>query len=266
MRFISLLSFLGCLGVSLTLHAKEPISHTDFSAKVAISHPPLLIKLEADGPVRLDAMVLQALHSQQPAISTLRIDWQNSRLFSLHEPFPLQKDLLKRLAQLQDKVQEPQVTSWQQLRNELRKRNFAKRALIPLDPDVIRTVSGHNPLLNGEFALYLPYLSDSQTVTVLGAVHHSEPQKWKAHYSARDYVQQAKWINTTLGELTIIQPNGEVQTHSVGYWNAHPRTVLPGAIIYVPFTTTLFSSINRTELKHINQQVVELLRHQLPRE
>ncbi|MCO7030113.1 capsule biosynthesis GfcC family protein [Vibrio paracholerae] len=266
MRFISLLSFLGCLGVSLTLHAKEPISHTDFSAKVAISHSPLLIKLEADGTVRLDAMVLQALHSQQPAISTLRIDWQNSRLFSLHAPFPLQKNLLKTLAELQDKIQEPQATGWQQLRNELRKRNFAKRAFIPLDPDVIRTVSGHNPLLNGEFALYLPYLSDSQTVTVLGAVHHSEPQPWKATLSARDYAQQAKWINSTLGELTVIQPTGEVQTHPIGYWNAKPLTILPGAMIYVPFTTSLFSSIDHTTLEHINQQVVELLRHQLPRE
>lgn len=266
MRFITLIGSVGCLWLSLPIQATESATYTDFSAKVTIPHTTPPVKLVANGPVRLDAMVLQALQAQQPAISTLSIDWQNSRLFSLHAPFLLQKKLLKTLAELQDKIQEPQATGWQQLRNELRKRNFAKRAFIPLDPDTIRTVSGNNPLLRGEFALYLPQLNDPITVTVLGAVHHSEPQPWKATLSARDYAQQAKWINSTLGELTVIQPTGEVQTHPIGYWNAKPLTILPGAMIYVPFTTSLFSSIDHTTLEHINQQVVELLRHQLPRE
>ncbi|NNN45430.1 MULTISPECIES: capsule biosynthesis GfcC family protein [unclassified Vibrio] len=266
MRFITLLCAMGWLGFSLPLLANTPISQGEFVAQVSVAGNTPSVTLVADGPVRLDAMVLQALQSQPTALSTLRIDWQNSRLFCLHEPFPLAKTLLRTLAEWQNRVPEPQASAWQQLRNELRKRHFAKRALITLDPDIIRVVSGHNPLLRGQFSLYLPLLGEHQTVTVLGAVRHSEPQVWQATFSAGDYAQRAQWLQPTLGEVSVIQPNGDVEAHPVGYWNAQPLTILPGAIIYVPFSAAFGSTIDRTELAHLNQQVVELLRHQLPRE
>lgn len=264
MRFILLLCPLW-LFFTAPLQASDTFNST-FSAQVTFDQTSPSVKLVADGAVRVDAMLLQALQSQQPAMSTLSIDWSNSRLFSRHPPFTLKANLLKTLAQLQNKVPDPQSSAWQKLRDELRKRTFAERQFIPLDPDITRVVAGNNPLLRGDFALYLPRLGHHNTITVLGAVYHSEQQEWQASFSARDYAQKAQWINTTLGELTVIQPNGEVQKHPIGYWNSKPLTILPGAIVYVPFTGHLFSSIDHAELEQINQQVVELLRHQLPRE
>ncbi|XAG07690.1 capsule biosynthesis GfcC family protein [Vibrio metschnikovii] len=237
-----------------------------FSAQVAISTAPPMLNLVAEGPVRLEAMVMKALHVQQPTLSTLQVDWQRAALFTLTTPFTQQTQVLERLTEQQDKVSEVQARAWEQLRNQLRRSEFAQREFIPLDPDVIRVVDRHNPLLKGHFALHLPLLSDQTNVSVWGAVNEPTRFEWQANFSAKDYAQQAQWINPRLSAVMVIQPNGDVQSHPVGYWQSQPLPVQPGAIIYVPFTRSLLASLSRSELDQTNQQVVELLRHLLPTE
>ncbi|EKO3614743.1 capsule biosynthesis GfcC family protein [Vibrio metschnikovii] len=261
--------------VSQSSLASTPVSHpisgsrsndSTFSAQVALSTAPPMLNLVAEGPVRLEAMMMEALHAQQPILSTLQVDWQRAALFTLNAPFTQQTQVLERLAEQQDKVSEVQAQAWEQLRTQLRRSEFAQREFIPLDPDVIRVVDRHNPLLKGHFALHLPLLSDQASVSVWGAINEPTRFEWQANFSAKDYAQQAQWINPRLSTVVVIQPNGDVQSHPVGYWQSQSLSVQPGAIIYVPFTRSLLASLSRSELAQTNQQVVELLSHLLPNE
>ena len=237
-----------------------------FSAQVAISTAPPMLNLVAEGPVRLESIVMKALHAQQPTLSSLQVDWPRATLFALNAPFTHKTQVLKQLALQQDNISADQVRAWEQLRTQLGRSEFAQREFIPLDPDVIRVVDRHNPLLKGHFALHLPLLSDQAYVSVWGAVNHPTRFEWQANFSAKDYAQQAQWINPRLSTVMVIQPNGDVQSHPVGYWQSKSPTIQPDAIIYVPFTRSLLASLSRSELDQTNQQVVELLRHLLPNE
>ncbi|EKO3928987.1 capsule biosynthesis GfcC family protein [Vibrio metschnikovii] len=261
--------------VSQSSLASTPVSHpisgsrsndSTFSAQVAFSTAPPMLNLVAEGPVRLEAMMMEALPAQQPTLSTLQVDWQRAALFTLNAPFAHQAQVLKQLALQQDNISADQARAWEQLRNQLRRSEFAQREFIPLDPDMIRVVDRHNPLLKGHFALHLPLLSDQTSVSVWGAVNEPTRFEWQANFSAKDYAQQAQWINPRLSTVVVIQPNGDVQSHPVGYWQSQSLPIQPGAIIYVPFTRSLLASLSRSELDQTNQQVVELLRHLLPTE
>lgn len=236
-----------------------------FAASVYFGDQAAKWRLQAEGPVRLSAAVTSALQQVSPPLSTLAVDWQRARLHKLStSAHPLTETKLALWQAVEQQVADNQRYAWRSLYEQLQQQEFAERAWVNLDPDFTRVVEGNNPLLSGDYVLYLPSLQTKGSVMVWGAVSHPGTLAWQARISAKQYAQQARWLNSRLSHVSVIQPNGEVEQHPVGYWLAHSFSVQPGSIIYVPFTSASFAATTTAQLDELNQWVIETLRHRLP--
>ncbi|GAL08780.1 YjbG polysaccharide synthesis-related protein [Photobacterium aphoticum] len=142
----------------------------------------------------------------------------------------------------------------------------AKRVLTDLDWDNTRLSPQHNPLITRSMVLVLPARPDHITVT--GAVFDSTNMAgsgssevgitlpWQAGQTARDYLTQVTPFNEADNSVAmVIQPNGEVASHPIAYWNATHKDIAPGAIIVLPFTDL------PDEADSLNQDLIHLLRN-----
>ena len=243
---------------------QKSVTQPTFSAKVYFAEQPAQWRLQAEGPVRLAAAVTSALQQFSPPLSTLSIDWQRARLHYQTDTLTLSNKQLQMLHNGESDVASNQRIAWRSLIRQLQQQQFAKRAWVNLDPDFTRVVEGNNPLLSGQYVLYLPSLKTNGSVMVWGAVSHPTLLPWQPNSTARDYARQTSWINSRLSHVTVIQPNGDIEKHPVGYWLEHTFRVQPGAIIYVPFTSVSYAATTTAQLDELNQWVIETLRHRLP--
>ncbi len=61
--------------------------------------------------------------------------------------------------------------------------------------------------------------------------------------AANDYLAQVTPIDIAANSyVTVIQPDGVIQQHSIAYWNNNHADIAPGAIIYLGYQS-LFSMI-----------------------
>lgn len=236
-----------------------------FSAQVYLDNQPTPWQLQAEDPVRLGSVVLSALEQLSPSLSTLNIDWQQARLHRRDKTHTIASQQLSQLKAAEDQVAPSQREAWRHLQQQLQQQSFADRVLVNLDPDMIRVVDGHNPLLSGEYSLYLSSIKNNDSVMVWGAVSTSGFLPWQADFTAKQYAITNGWLAPYLSHVIVIQPNGDIEQHPVGYWlESATQQVQPGAIIYVPFTSTLFSALTTSQLKELNLWVINTLRHRLP--
>ncbi|USH03276.1 capsule biosynthesis GfcC family protein [Grimontia kaedaensis] len=132
------------------------------------------------------------------------------------------------------------------LSNFLTSSTFASRISVTLDEDFYLAGSKVNPLVRGDLMLLLPRRPNN--VWIIGAVTKTTDADFSPVYIAHDYLGTADTLNTFgISEVFVVQPNGELETHPVAYWNEVPKNVAPGAVIFVPFQglPSEFSSLNR---------------------
>ena len=218
------------------------------------------IKLEFSTVPRADQLVTEAL--KQLKLSSLDINWQSSALFNATQTQPLKQDVLMRLANEEDFAAMELKPFWRLLRNQIHTMHFGNRVFTPIDPDVTAIDSNLNPNLKGKWLLELR--THETQVYVFGAVYQSGKFDWKQRHDAKYYAMQAGLLTPTISELTVIQPDGTVQTHAVEYWNEHFQEVAPGATIYVPMHHD-HSLFNQGSTPYnTNGLVIELLRNTYP--
>ncbi|MDD1782464.1 capsule biosynthesis GfcC family protein [Enterovibrio sp. ZSDZ35] len=133
---------------------------------------------------------------------------------------------------------------------------FKTRIPVTLDEDFYLAGSRINPLVDGNLTLLLPKRSDS--VQVIGAVLHPQTVPFSVTHSADDYLSVATPLHS-FGNSTafVVQPNGEIEEHPIAYWNAQPKNIAPGAIVYMPFQRL------PSALSSLNTDIVQLLQHRV---
>ncbi|MGO1298830.1 MAG: capsule biosynthesis GfcC family protein, partial [Vibrio sp.] len=129
-------------------------------------------------------------------------------------------------------------------------------------PDTTRVDADMNPLITGKWILNLQ--THTNSVLVLGNVKHMGEQPWQQRQDALTYAHSAGLLTSPLSELTVIQPDGQVETHPVAYWNRDFHEVSPGAIVYVPMPHAhAWFAVEKSNVS-TNRVIVDLLRNRLP--
>ncbi|WP_165310708.1 capsule biosynthesis GfcC family protein [Vibrio ziniensis] len=243
-----------CLAISsLTCISLPAVSATKLQVSVQ-NHEPMLLTF--DSTVRLDTAVTAVL--DKASINTVNVNWMNSTLFNMSQTLDVESQVFDALSVEQTHTDPIMASSWGKLAHQLSSMHFAKRVFIPVDPDITVLTASLNPQIEGEWQLHLP--STPSVIYIYGAIKNSGTFPWESRTSTKSYIEQALPITPFLSEVTVIQPDGKVETHQIAYWNENFKDIAPGAIIYV--------DIPRADSEHLkintNHQVVELLRNRIP--
>ncbi len=210
-----------------------------------------------DKPVRLDLAVNQGLTAL--SVTDDQIDWINARLFNVTDNFELDAKVKQRLKQQSADLDKETRKNLTQLIEFLTQSQFAQRIFLPLDPDQIRLDLAQNPNISGSWQLFLakpPTLS----VHIVGNVKNPGKYNWQSRNSVREYLSQTENLPLFGDYAVVIQPDGEVQHHSLAKWNREYQEIAPGAIVYIPFKFSNSATYN----DDLNQQVISLLRNRQP--
>ncbi|MEI8631080.1 capsule biosynthesis GfcC family protein [Vibrio sp. PP-XX7] len=163
------------------------------------------------------------------------VDWLSSGLYDTDTVFTEKQQALAVVAKQQKIASQRYHGSWyywSQLGNNLDAMHFAKRIFQSIDPDETRLNKQLNPQLIGHW--FISLRKPQKSVFVLGGVLNPGKQPWQPRHDARSYASSAGLFDSSIPVITVIQPDGHVEKHPVGYWNQTFSEVAPGAIIYVP--------------------------------
>jgi len=214
------------------------------------------IQLTYAQPVRLEQVFNDVQNHQASPVAP--IFWTGSALFVQHQDNELKQKkqsvitALEQLA-LQKERDQQSILS---LKKRVLAVQLSKRIFQPLDPELIRIQPSLNPLLDGRYLLSLPSRPDS--VLTLGAVKQPINILWQERADTNYYLNQAQVTTDANKDYAwVIQPDGEVQKHSIAYWNYQHRDIAPGAIVYLGIDG-LPSKFNR-----LNQDIIQLLRNRV---
>ena len=147
----------------------------------------------------------------------------------------------------------------QSLRRQLEAIKVVGRQLVPLDPDVVRIRPRTNLPLQGDYSLWVG--PQPSNVTVVGLI--SQPGK-KVFTPGRDvagYLDDMDLLSG--GERSyawVVYPDGRTQKVPVAYWNKRHVEPMPGSIIFVGFSDSLWT--NKWEA--LNDDILHSLTHRIP--
>lgn len=207
-----------------------------------------------------DSIATQLTDNSRGQRNPFRADnifWLGSTLSSASKP-ESKTNVLKLIDQLVDK--EP--TSFA-LKASLRANErwisdniIYTRQFIPLDFDGIRLNKKLNPLLSGEYHLYLA--NRPKNVLIIGATQKPTVVRWQPRLSAKQYLDKTALIDNHQKDYTaVIQPDGTVEQHPVAYWNQNHMDIAPGATIFIGY-----GDLPRDYMS-LNQEMINLLRNKV---
>ncbi|KUM52498.1 capsule biosynthesis GfcC family protein [Rheinheimera sp. EpRS3] len=189
--------------------------------------------------------------------------WPAAALYQLDsdEPEQLRQQLLKQIAQLKqhNAADSDLVITLQSLERQLASWRLAKRILVPIDYDFARIRPELNPRFdNGAYLLQLK--PRPANVYLFGAIGSAMAVAHRGATPAADYVISARPTDAAdVTELMLVQPDGKVQVAGAAYWNHAHIEAMPGAQIFVPLQSQLFSS----QLDILNKRLLELASHRV---
>ncbi|MFG0729893.1 capsule biosynthesis GfcC family protein [Photobacterium damselae] len=172
---------------------------------------------------------------RSPKNKTYTLSLLNTLALDLDNPMPLRQSAKHLSAWLDQNVTHRRL--WQNL-----------------DYDFIRLNIAHNPQLQGEYQLILP--TTPKDVLVVGAIDTPTMVQWQPRISAAELLTQVNVIDEhNRSQISVIQPDGQVESHSIAYWNQNHKDIAPGATLYVHYEQTL--NLHRD----LNQFVIQLLQN-----
>ncbi|MEZ8028834.1 capsule biosynthesis GfcC family protein [Enterovibrio norvegicus] len=207
------------------------------------------------------AAVIRANANNILAHNTDTVYWQGAGLFdkaNTAEVDALKTAVTDNLNTLQEAWQDDaeKHASVTALSTFLAEAHFQSRIPVPLDEDFYLSGTKVNPLVQGDLMLVLP--SRPNNVWVIGAVTEITDADFQPDYVADDYVNIAETLNTFgISDVTVIQPDGQLETHQTAYWNQIPKNLAPGAMIFVPFQGL------PSALSSLNRDIPRLLQHRV---
>ncbi|KZM42028.1 hypothetical protein OA92_12385 [Marinomonas sp. SBI22] len=147
-------------------------------------------------------------------------------------------------------------TSAFHLRTLIEGLNFFQQEKLSLDLEKVQLDSRINPIISGNYQLYLPKRPD---FLILIDPNHSEKiikLKLKPGYNLSKYLNEFyKNTDIVTDNIRIIQADKEVITPKIDYWSNSKYYLSPGAIIYIG----LNEDIENAEIT--NQSFLKLLQH-----
>lgn len=256
-----------------TLAAKEVHQAPVFLSIKTSGEAKKAINLLAAKPIRISQLLNQSTtlfrenakeqlnHQLEFGHATDTIYWLGAGLFEDANPQEVNaklnniKQKLVRLKQYWQNNQD-KLNSLLSLEMQLEKFQFQTRIWLELDEDVYLTGGKADPLVQGKMTLTLPV--QPTVIWALGAIKQNTTLSFLAGQTAEQYLRQTSLLNTfSNNDVMVIQPNGQQQKHHVAYWNKTPKTLAPGAIIFVPYQHL------PSELSSLNQEISDLLQHRV---
>lgn len=189
--------------------------------------------------------------------------WPAAALYQLDsdEPEQLRQQLLQQIAQLKqhNAADSDLVSTLQSLERQLASWRLAKRIAKPIDYDFARVRPNLNPRFDN--GAYLLQLKQRPThVYLFGALNSEMTVTHRGAAPAADYMLAAQpTALADLSELMLLQPDGKVQTVGAAYWNHSHIEAMPGAQVFIPLQSQLFSS----QLDILNKRLLELASHRV---
>lgn len=221
-------------------------------------------------PVRLSQVISDNIATQLKSTYELKYDggqsnsfradsifWFGSTLSSASEP-QNKSSVLTLIDQLVDKEPTSFALKASLRANErwINDNILYTKQFIPLDYDAIRLNKKLNPLLSGEYHLYLAIRPND--VLVIGATQKPTTLRWQPRLSAKQYLDNTALIDSHQKDYAVvIQPDGTVEQHPITYWNRDHRDVAPGATIFIGYGDL------PSDYKLLNQEMINLLRNKV---
>lgn len=146
------------------------------------------------------------------------------------------------------------------LRQQIQALKVAGRQTINLDPDVVRTSEPCNPPLQGNYTLWVgPQPTD---ITLLGLLSHTGKQPFIPGRDVASYLDgQHRLSGADRSYARVVYPDGRTQKVPVAYWNKRHIEPMPGSIIFVGLSDSVWSStpdeINADILRTLTQRIPE---------
>jgi len=190
----------------------------------------------------------------------INIDWNSARLSTpasdAEQQFRQLQILLdltsaaKDLHELGDKRQAQRIAA---LYRRLKVMNVIGGFALPMDPDRVRLKPENSPRLEGDYRLYLRTFPP-QSLTIWNGFHES--MQWIAGQQTAtltDTERQQRGIDPD--NVTVIAPDGTVETVPTGYWNRRYHEPQPGSQLWLNLQLTSLSPRYQT----LNQRIIQLL-------
>ncbi|WP_270693408.1 MULTISPECIES: capsule biosynthesis GfcC family protein [unclassified Aeromonas] len=151
------------------------------------------------------------------------------------------------------------IQSTQQLLQELDKIPVSGRLSIALDPAKSRIDPHGNPLLKGQYTLFLASRPDF--IYFVGLINGRSKQPLQHGASLASYWQDYRLLaGAAQHEAFLIQPDGSISRVPVANWNKLHREPMAGATLFVGFD----SKILPEQYKDINIRIANLIANRVP--
>ena len=140
------------------------------------------------------------------------------------------------------------------LQYQLKQWRLAERVIVPIDYDRARIEPSYNPRFEpGQYLLQL--VKRPLTVQFWGALTNVLELPHRGGTAIADYVSALSYSKLADSSVVyVIQPNGSVIKSGVAAWNLQHVEAMPGARVFVPFSTSSFSS----EAQRLNDSLLAL--------
>ena len=151
------------------------------------------------------------------------------------------------------------IQSTQQLLQELDKVPVSGRLSIALDPAKSRIDPHGNPLLKGQYTLFLASRPDF--IYFVGLINGRSKQPLQPGASLASYWQDYRLLaGAAQYEAFLIQPDGSISQVPVANWNKLHREPMAGATLFVGFDPQILPE----QYKDINIRIASLLANRVP--
>lgn len=240
---------------AITVHSAEPGSQVNV---VYSNHLVATVKL-LSGARLADLLVSSQLPSETYWRSA-QISHPQSHANIISDKINLLNDLKALQVQwMRDGNMGALVQSSQQLLIEIDRLNVTGRLPITIDPVINRAHEDKNPLLSGEYTMFIS--PRSQFIYFTGLINGVSRQLLREGAGLADYWQAYSLLaGADLAQAYLIQPTGEVSLVPVAVWNQLHREPMAGATLFVGFDTDLLPA----KYKNLNLRIANLLANRIP--
>ena len=171
-----------------------------------------------------------------------------------------QQALLARLAALSAEESGEDAAAINALRQQIQAVKITGRQKINLDPDVVRVSERGNPPLQGNYTLWVG--PQPTEITLFGLLSRPGKQPFMPGRDVASYLaEQHRLSGADRSYAWVVYPDGRTQKVPVAYWNKRHIEPMPGSIIFVGLSDSVWSStpdeINADVLRTLTQRIPE---------
>ncbi|HCB2602461.1 TPA: capsule biosynthesis GfcC family protein [Citrobacter koseri] len=171
-----------------------------------------------------------------------------------------QQELLSRLAAFGAEKSGDDAAAINTLRQQVQTLKVTGRQLVNLDPDTVRVSERGNPPLQGHYTLWVG--GQPTDITLFGLVSQPGKRPFSPGRDVASYLDEQSLLSgADRSYAWVVYPDGRTQKAPVAYWNKRHVEPMPGSIIFVGLTDSLWSNtpdaLNADILRTLTQRIPE---------